>query len=78
MYEVEDDAGENVKLTTEQKEAMLYSGCYVTVMFKLWTSSNKGNWLGANLEAVKFKKDGDVIGGSSVDVDDMEDEDDDF
>lgn len=58
-----------------EADDVLYGGCYVNVMFKLWTQNNKyGKRINANLLAVQFFRDGERFGAPRPDVDKYFDE----
>lgn len=68
---------------TEVVEAdnVLYSGCYVDAIVRVWAQDNKwGKRINASLEAVRFRRDGEAFGAAPPDpddFDDLEDDDDD-
>jgi hypothetical protein len=56
---------------------LLYSGCYVNAVVRLWAQDNKhGKRINASLEAVQFLKHGDAFGAKQVDAEDAFDDDD--
>lgn len=65
---------------TEVVEAdnVLYSGCYVDAIVRVWAQDNKwGKRINASLEAVRFRRDGEAFGAAPPDPDDFDDLEDD-
>lgn len=64
--------GRNVPVSEDEAAEMgiLYSGCYVDGVVRLWVQNNKwGKRVNASLEVIRFRKHGEPF-GSTVDVDD--------
>lgn len=60
------------KKEVEQKDGVLYSGCYGHVTISLWAQDNKwGKRINANFRAVMFAEDGEPFSGGAP-VDDSE------
>lgn len=69
--------GKWIKLTGS--EGLLYSGCYVNGIIRLWAQDNKhGKRVNASLEAVQFLAHGDAFGARPVDADEAFSDDDAF
>lgn len=68
--------GKNKEVITEE-DGVLYPGCYVNVLFKVWKQANQhGKKINANLLAVQFSRDGERFGDAPVDVaEEFEDDD---
>lgn len=50
-------------------DKVIYGGCYVNAVIRLWTQSNQfGKRINASLEVVQFVKDGEPFGRKPVDV----------
>jgi hypothetical protein len=70
-----DKDGKWIKLTGS--EGLLYSGCYVNGIVRLWAQDNKhGKRINASLEAVQFLTHGDAFGAKPIDADEAFDDDD--
>lgn len=60
--------GKNREALTEEDD-VIYGGCYVNVLFKLWKQDNKhGKKINANLIAVQFRREGERFGQARPDV----------
>jgi hypothetical protein len=58
-------------------QSLLYSGCYVNAIVKLWAQDNEhGKRVNASLELVQFLKHGETFGAAQADADDELDDDD--
>lgn len=72
-----DKAGKWIKLTGP--EGLLYSGCYVNGIVRLWAQDNKhGKRVNASLEAVQFLAHGEAFGARPIDADEAFSDDDAF
>jgi len=63
------------KTPLTEKDGVIYSGCFVNLIFEMWAQDNKyGKRINADIKGVQFVKDGDSFGGSSkpASVDDFE------
>ena len=70
------EAGRNALVSEEEAKEMgiLYSGCYVDGVIRIWVQNNKwGKRANASLEVVRFRKHGEPF-GSTVNVDDALDD----
>jgi len=69
--------GGNVSVTEEDAEAedILYSGCYVDGVIRLWVQNNKwGKRVNASLETVRHRKKGERFGGGRASADSVLDD----
>lgn len=65
------------KTPTTEADAVVYAGCYVDAVIRLYTVTGKdkgGNGIFASLEAIRFRRDGEAFGAAPVDVDDVFDD----
>lgn len=70
--------GDGVELDKDEINDVIYAGCYADVLIRLWYQDNKfGKRVNANLNAVKFRADGEPFGEGRVDDEEMWDDDDD-
>lgn len=62
---------DRAKRPLTEEDGVLYSGCYVNAVVRLWAQDDKkfGKRVNASLEAVQFVRDGDAFGAKPVDVD---------
>lgn len=59
---------DNEELAKDEIEEIIYGGCYVDILIRLWYQDNKyGKRVNANLLAVRFRRDGEVFGESRID-----------
>ncbi|WP_306887710.1 ssDNA-binding protein [Amorphus orientalis] len=66
------------KVEVVEADNVLYSGCYVDAIIRVWGQDNKwGKRVNASLEAVRFRRDGDAFGAAPPDPDEFDDIDDD-
>lgn len=69
---------EGVELDKDEINDVFYAGCYADVFIRLWYQDNKyGKRVNANLNAAKFRADGEPFGEGRVDDEDLWDDDDD-
>lgn len=71
------EAGKNVPVSEEDAESMgiLYAGCYVDVVVRLWFQDNKyGKRINASLEIVRFRKHGEPFGAPAANADELLDD----
>ena len=73
------------KTPITEEDNVIYGGCYVDAVVSVWATADKklgGNGVFATLEVVRFRKDGEAFGASSIDaddyLDDLDDDDDDM
>jgi hypothetical protein len=58
------------KRPVTEDDNVIYGGCYVNAVIRLWAQDNKfGRRINASLEVVQFVKDGEPFGRKPVDVD---------
>lgn len=69
--------GDGKWIRVKPQDGLLYSGCYVNAIVRLWAQDNEhGKRVNASIEAVQFFKHGDAFGAQRVDADEAFDDDD--
>lgn len=57
-----------------EADNVLYSGCYVDAIVRVWAQDNKwGKRVNASLEAVRFRRDGEAFGAVAASADEFDD-----
>lgn len=65
------------KTEVVEADGVLYSGCYVDAIVRVWAQDNKyGKRINASIEAVRFRRDGEAFGAAPPDADEFDDLDD--
>lgn len=58
---------DNQEVPKDEIEELIYGGCYVDILIRLWAQDNKfGKRINANLVAVRFRKDGEAFGEGRI------------
>lgn len=62
-------------ITPEQAKKMIYGGCYVSILFRLWPQDNEyGKGINGGLNGIVFLRDGEAFGEGRVDDSDAYDD----
>lgn len=69
--------GDGKWIRVKPQDGLLYSGCYVNAIVRLWAQDNEhGRRVNASIETVQFYSHGEAFGAQRVDADDAFDDED--